>query len=127
LSSFAASNHGTCCEGQGTRLFGSLAEHVFSLTETGGVYIDLYTQSSIVWDVLANGTSPAKQTLDVVTAWPYGSEVLLALARTAGPPGSIDVALRIPAWVGAPVPVSVDGVKFPTQVGWLVVGVRELQ
>ena len=28
-------NIGTCCEGQGTRLFGQLPEYLFSLTEDG--------------------------------------------------------------------------------------------
>lgn len=59
------------------------------------------------------------QTLDVVTPWPYGSEVLVTAVRSAGFPGVLDVALRIPAWVGAPINIFVDGNETPTQVSVL--------
>ena len=114
----AASNHGTCCEGQGTRLFGSLAEHVFSLTEAGSVYIDLYTPSTMIWDVSVNQSSPATQTIEVDTSWPYGADVLVSVVRTTGPPGSLDIALRIPAWVEVPLSITVDGAELPTQVSY---------
>ena len=39
---------GTCCEGQGTRLFGSLPEYLYSLSPAG-IYVDIYASSEISW------------------------------------------------------------------------------
>lgn len=38
----------TCCELQGTRLFGSLPEYIFSIARDG-LYVNLFEPSSIRW------------------------------------------------------------------------------
>jgi hypothetical protein len=38
----------TCCEGQGTRLVGSLPEHIYSIAPDG-LYVNLYEPSTIKW------------------------------------------------------------------------------
>ena len=104
---------GTCCEGQGTRLYGSLYEYLFSLSPAGAppaLYVDILAPSTINFTAGAAAVS-----VQVVTDFPYGSSVLLVVS--ASPPGAtFDLALRIPAWTSASagVVVSIDGVPLPS-------------
>lgn len=94
---------GTCCEGQGTRLYGSLNEYLFSISP-GGLYVDIYAPSSIT---LAVGQSAV--TVDVSTEFPFSSGVVVTV--TSSPPTRFDLALRMPVWAGdAPIPITVNGV-----------------
>ncbi len=43
-----ATHENTCCEGQGTRLLGSLPEHIYSIAPDG-LYVHLYEPSTIRW------------------------------------------------------------------------------
>lgn len=102
---------GTCCEGQGTRLYGSINEHLFSLAPAGAppaLYVDILAPSDINFTAGA-----ATVSVQVVTDFPYGSSVELIVGSS--PPGaSFDLALRIPAWTStASVVVSVDGTPLP--------------
>jgi DUF1680 family protein len=104
---------GTCCEGQGTRLYGSLNSYIYSLPSPSsglpdGVFVDLYAPSSIAF-VTTKGGVPVNVTTS--TAWPYGTSVSVTVtAPSSSSPVPLDLALRIPAWVSAPsVPVSVNG------------------
>jgi uncharacterized protein len=65
-----ASFHATCCEGQGTRLFGLLPELVFSLAPAG-VYVDLLADAQLAFSA-APALDPAARTLSLSmeTAWP---------------------------------------------------------
>lgn len=36
----------TCCEGQGTRIFGSLPEYIYSIAKDG-IYVNVYTSAEI--------------------------------------------------------------------------------
>ena len=97
----APANISTCCEGQGTRLYGSLQEYLFSTTpDAKGVYVDIYAPSTF---------SPFPgASIAVATEFPYGSEVSIEVALTE--PTALDLALRMPSWVAAPaVPVAVGG------------------
>ena len=111
--------HASCCEGQGTRLFGKLPELVFSLTPAPSagskLDVDLYTASSVSFG-LGGGVTPGTLTVD--TAWPYGTEVGATLSFPPGgaPITGFEVVLRIPAWVAAPaggVVVEINGVEWP--------------
>ena len=91
----------TCCEGQGSRLFASIPEYIFSLSHDG-IRVDLFSSASI------NFTSPAGAawTLNMETAWPHGEAVQLQLERPASPAGlalhaaeTFAVHVRIPGWV----------------------------
>jgi DUF1680 family protein len=112
--------HASCCEGQGTRLYGSLPEYVYTLAggdgsasaPASGLSLDLYADSAIKFSAAGAGAGgggaavPAVLTQD--TAWPYGTGVQLTLTLQA--PARLDLALRIPAWVAAPsVAVLVNG------------------
>ena len=96
-------NISTCCEGQGTRLYGSLQEYLFSLAPAAaGVYVDIYAPSTLAF---FGGT------LTVLTEFPYGSEVRIEVALNASL--SFDLALRMPSWVAAPaVPVTVGAAPW---------------
>ena len=95
------SHIGTCCEGQGTRLYGSLNEYLYSTVAGGtGILVDIYAPSTIVHGAL---------TVTVATAWPYGEDVAITVTSTA-PGAVVDLALRMPAWVAAPaVAVALNG------------------
>jgi len=62
----------TCCEGNGTRLYGRLPELVFSLG-ADGLYVNLYATSTITWKQ-DQETIWAK----VVTGFPYEKKVQLS-------------------------------------------------
>ncbi len=59
----------TCCEGQGTRVFGSLPEYIYSIAEDG-IYVDLYAASEIKY-LLQNKS----MSLTMNTKFPYDSKV----------------------------------------------------
>ena len=99
-----ATHIGTCCEGQGTRLYGSLNEHLFSTVAGGsGVYLDIYAPSAFA--------APSGLNITVATQWPYGSAVTVTVASaTPGAGAAVDLALRMPSWLAAPsVPVALNG------------------
>ena len=124
--------HASCCEGQGTRLFGSLPEYIYSLVTTSGrpsphaasssspsssssssvtsgVYVDLYADSAMTFTATADG---AVGSLSQSTQWPYGVSVQLTL--TLPSIMRFDLALRVPAWVASPsLTVTIDGQPWP--------------
>lgn len=110
--------HASCCEGQGTRLFGSLPEYIYTLLgpspgPSTGLYLDLYADSAITFTVASAG-GPTTATLTQDTAWPYGTSVVLTL--TLAQATEFDLALRIPQWVAAAsVPVTLNGAPWPQQ------------
>ena len=77
----------SCCAGinQGTRLYGSLNEYLFSFSSTG-LYVDIYAPSTISFEFAASAV-----TVDVTTEFPFSDGVLitgegrmLPLARRVG-------------------------------------------
>ena len=93
---------GTCCEGQGTRLYGTYPEYLFS-NSARGLYVDIYAPSAINFSF--GGSDVA---VEVFTDFPYGTSVLVQVASS--PPAAFELALRMPEWVdAASVPVTVDG------------------
>jgi DUF1680 family protein len=101
-----ASHIGTCCEGQGTRLYGTYPEYLFS-NSARGLYVDIYAPSAI--NFAFGGSDIA---VEVFTDFPYGSSVLVQVASQ--PPAAFELALRMPEWVdAASVPVTVDGAPAP--------------
>lgn len=92
---------GTCCEGQGTRLYGSLPEYLYSFSSKG-LYVDIYAASEI--DFTFNGTDIQVQ---CNTKFPYNGNVELII--NASTSINFELALRIPSWVPEPIPVSING------------------
>ena len=104
-------NIGTCCEGQGTRMYSSLHEFVFSVPADAAaappaLYVDLYAASAVA---LAGGV-----TVEVATRFPFDSAVAITVTCAAGA-ADLDLAIRIPAWTAAPggVQVTVGGAAWP--------------
>ena len=96
----------TCCEGQGTRLFGSLPEYIYTLADDG-LFIDLFAPSSIDWRI-----KDAALTLKMETAFPFQPDVRLSLKLAKPTPAKI--RLRVPEWAAAKMPISVNGIKVAT-------------
>jgi hypothetical protein len=105
-------NIGTCCEGQGSRLYASLHEFIFSVpadaAAPAAVYVDLYAAADVTVSVPG-----ANVTVAVATHFPYGEGVSITVTASAA--ARLDLALRIPAWVAAAsVAVLVGGARWPS-------------
>ena len=96
----------TCCEGQGTRLLGSLPEYIYSLTDDG-LYVNLYEPSSIEWKV--NGE---KVGLKQETRFPFASGVSLKVSVSS--PVKMKLHVRIPSWATEKVSIYVNDKKAIT-------------
>ncbi|MBJ7284873.1 MAG: glycoside hydrolase family 127 protein [Akkermansiaceae bacterium] len=90
----------TCCEGQGTRLFGSLPEYIYSLA-ADGIYVDLFADSKINFEVGGNPLS-----LKTTTRFPYDPQVRIEV-RT-GKRVQAKIRIRIPSWAVTTMPVLVN-------------------
>ena len=111
-------NISTCCEGQGTRLHGSLPEYIFSLIRPpppvaadgayAGVTVDLYAAASITFQVAAAGGGGSGAHATVTTGgfpFPYSNDkhslATVSIALGGGGALEFSVDLRIPAWTAA--------------------------
>jgi hypothetical protein len=90
----------SCCEGQGTRLIGSLPEYIFS-TAPDGLYVNLFEPSSIQWT-----HSGSKMGVTISGNFPYHPDI--AMAVTASHPAQAKLRIRIPGWAASPVAVQVN-------------------
>jgi uncharacterized protein len=91
----------TCCEGQGTRLIGSIPEHIYSIA-SDGLYVNLFEPSTIEWK--QNGEALR---LKSVTRFPYEPEVRLQFSAARATQAKIRV--RVPSWAIREMAVSVNG------------------
>ncbi|MDR2286856.1 MAG: glycoside hydrolase family 127 protein [Prevotellaceae bacterium] len=96
----------TCCEGQGTRLLGSLPEYIYSIAPDG-LYVNLYEPSSINWKIKEQDVS---LTLD--GNFPFQPEVSLKVSVSS--PVKMNLRVRIPSWTTQKVDISVNGKKYAT-------------
>ena len=80
----------TCCEGQGTRLIGSLPEHIYSIA-SDGLYVNLFEPSTIQWTV---DGEPLR--LRMATRFPFDPEVHLQIS--AARPTQAKIRVRVPSW-----------------------------
>jgi DUF1680 family protein len=92
---------GTCCEGQGTRLFASLPEYLYSLSPRG-VYVDMYAPSEISWKQAGTEVN-----LSTATAFPEAGDVTLKIG--AAQPVLFALSVRIPSWVSRPMEIRLNG------------------
>ena len=90
----------TCCEGQGTRILGSLPEYIYSIS-ADGLYVNLYEPSSIEW---SHRGAAVQATLR--TDFPRSSGVQLEIGLPKAT--RMVVRLRIPSWVRGDVPIQVN-------------------
>jgi DUF1680 family protein len=96
-----ATHENTCCEGQGTRLLGSLPEHIYSIAPDG-LYVHLYEPSAIRW---RQGGQPME--LTVKTRFPFETAVH-GTVKTAAPTEA-NLRIRVPSWAAREMKVSVNG------------------
>jgi len=94
----------TCCEGQGTRVFGSLPEYIYSLAEDG-IYVDLYAASEIKYSMQNQSMS-----LTMNTTFPYDSKVEIVVGNEQ--PMQNRVHIRVPSWVSENMHIRVNGSEF---------------
>ena len=98
-----ATHENTCCEGQGTRLLGSLPEHIYSVAPDG-VYVHLYAPSTIQWT--QNG-QPIELTVD--TEFPFATKVEVSVKTAA--PVETNIRIRVPSWAAKEMEVLINGQK----------------
>lgn len=97
----------TCCCGVGTRIFGSLPEYLYSISDDG-IYVDIYAASQMEWSHENNTIR-----LETETRMPYDSNIKIKISVSS--PDSFKLRLRIPSWTAGMVKIKVNGV--PTAEG----------
>ncbi|MGI4788730.1 MAG: beta-L-arabinofuranosidase domain-containing protein [Janthinobacterium lividum] len=102
----AGTAHNTCCEGQGTRLLGSLPEYIYS-TAKDGLYVNLFHASSIQWE-----QGSQKLHLAMETEFPFKSAVKLSMALSE--PTKASIRVRVPGWASQAMPILVNGKHLAT-------------
>jgi DUF1680 family protein len=93
----------TCCEGQGTRLIGSIPEHVYSIAPDG-LYVHLFEPSTIEWSH-KRGTMRLK----METNFPFEKEVKLTIMTGSSHP--MKLRLRVPSWAVEEMRVTINHEK----------------
>ena len=98
----------SCCEGQGTRLIGSIPEHLYSVVPTGshpGLYVNMFAPSTIRWK--QHDDRPDQELkLAMKTTFPYDSSVELSF-ELSSPRRSV-IHLRTPSWATAEMPIYIN-------------------
>jgi uncharacterized protein len=102
----ASTHHNSCCEGQGTRLLGSLPEHIYSIAEDG-LYVHLYEPSTVRWQ-----QGGKTMELKISTRFPFDTRVQAKL--TVAAPVRANLRIRIPSWAVTEMPVNVNGKEAGT-------------
>ena len=91
----------TCCEGQGTRVFGSLPEYIYSVAEDG-IYVDLFAASEIKYSIQNQAIS-----LKMNTQFPYGSKTEIVVESQQ--PIQNKIRIRVPLWASKNMSIMVNG------------------
>ncbi len=91
----------TCCEGQGTRFYGSLPEYIYSIAGDG-LYVNLYEPSTIRWQLAGQPVC-----LTMKSKFPFDPQVAITCA--ASQPVAMKLRVRVPAWATKDVPIAVNG------------------
>jgi uncharacterized protein len=98
----------SCCEGQGTRLLGSIPEHLYSVVPTGshpGLYVNMFAPSTIHWK--QHDDLPDQELkLSMKTTFPYDPSVELSFELSA--PRRSVIRLRTPSWTTAEMPIHIN-------------------
>jgi uncharacterized protein len=91
----------TCCEGQATRLYGSLPEYIYS-TVDDGVYVNLFESSTIRCQVAGQTVCLAMK-----SKVPFDPNVAIECAMTQ--PIAMKLRLRVPSWAANAMSIAVNG------------------
>lgn len=101
-----ASCTNSCCEGQGTRLYGSLPEYVFAL-DGDGAYVNLFEPSTLRWTQAGTGIA-----LTVAGTFPSDPAVRLEVEPVR--PTRAVIRIRVPGWAAAAMAIQVNGAEAAT-------------
>ena len=104
----------SCCEGQGTRLIGSIPEHLYSVVTAGshpGIYVNMFAPSTIRW-TQKDDRPDQELKLSMKTTFPYESSVELNY-ELPSPRRSV-MRLRTPSWAVSEMPIRINGVLAAT-------------
>jgi hypothetical protein len=82
--------YNSCCEGQGTRFYGTMPEYVYSIADDG-LYVNQFAASSIHWK--QNGHDLEAR---MITDFPFGSKVELRVSPAQ--PVRSAIRVRVPGW-----------------------------
>lgn len=91
----------TCCEGQGTRMYGTLPEYLYS-TSADGIYVDMFAGSDFKCQI--DGMEFA---LSMDTRFPYDGQVTIKITSSSSL--RTKLYIRVPSWTNASVSVKVNG------------------
>jgi len=97
----APTHSNTCCEGQGTRLVGSLPEFIFSIADEG-IFVNLFEAST-----LAVRWAGQEIRLEMVTRFPLEDGVHMKWRLAA--PVSLTLYIRVPSWASQEMGIDVNG------------------
>jgi uncharacterized protein len=90
----------SCCEGQGTRMLGSIPEYIYSLT-ADGIYVNLFSPSRLRW-------KQQEKSMEIIqhTTFPFSPEVTLRVV----PEDSLHakIRIRVPTWASKEMPIFVN-------------------
>jgi DUF1680 family protein len=90
----------SCCEGQGTRLLGTLPEYIYSIAPDG-LYVNLYEPSSIRWS--QDGTE-----IRAVLSGSFPSSPDVKLELTLSQSVRTKIRVRVPTWATGPMQMHVN-------------------
>ena len=93
----------TCCEGTGTRLYGSLPQYIYSISEDG-LYVNLFVGSTIDWQQKGQDIK-----LHMETKFPLNPNVKMEISLLN--PVRTKMHMRIPLWSAKPMTIFVNGKK----------------
>lgn len=90
----------SCCEGQGTRLLGSLPEYIFSIAHDG-LYVNLFEAATIQWS-----HAGAEMKVALSGNFPMTPDVKLEI--TSSQPAQAKIRIRVPSWAGDSMQIRVN-------------------
>lgn len=96
----------TCCEGQGTRIYGSLPEYIYSISPNG-LQVNLFEPSTLVHHVDGKSLKVSMR-----TRFPYDNEVNISIACET--PVDACIEIRVPCWAERPLVVNLNGKRVQT-------------
>lgn len=90
----------SCCEGQGTRMLGSLPEYIFSVAQDG-LFVNLFEPSAIQWT-----QAGAEMKATMSGNFPMSPDVRLEI--TSSQPAQAKIRIRVPSWASGPMQINVN-------------------
>ena len=91
----------TCCEVNGTGLYGRLPEMLYSISDDG-LYVNMWEASTIEW-------TQGSDALSLLTTTQFPNDGAVSHTITAAAPTPMKLHIRVPSWATTTMPISVNG------------------